>query len=111
MTEGVLFHISPEEFAEMIRKGGIDGQVVDVREEWEWEEVRLEGAVLIPLGKLPAKIGEIDPAQKVYLLCAHGIRSLHAARFLLNHGFRNVVNVDGGVAAVLTEWKRREERS
>jgi rhodanese-related sulfurtransferase len=33
-------------------------------------------------------------------MCAHGIRSLHVVQFLLNNGFADVVNVDGGLAEV-----------
>jgi rhodanese-related sulfurtransferase len=99
-TDPNRYHISPEEFARLYREGKLDGQVIDVREPWEWEMHRLEGAKLIPLGTLPERLDEIDPDQKAYLLCAHGIRSLHAAVFLLNHGFKEVVNVDGGLEAV-----------
>ncbi|MDN4594189.1 rhodanese-like domain-containing protein [Polycladomyces subterraneus] len=94
------YHISPEMFARRYRKGELDGIILDVREPEEWEVDHLDGAVLIPLQHLPHRLHELERDQKVYVLCAHGIRSIYAANFLLSQGFRRVVNVDDGMAAV-----------
>jgi rhodanese-related sulfurtransferase len=63
----------------------------------------------MPLGSLPERLTEIDPNKTIYLLCAHGVRSLHAANFLLQQGYADVVNVDGGLAEVLLYLEQEEE--
>ncbi|MBN2909713.1 rhodanese-like domain-containing protein [Polycladomyces sp. WAk] len=95
------YHISPKVFARQYRRGELgDGIILDVREPEEWEADHLDGAILIPLHHLPNRLHELDRDKTVYVLCAHGIRSIYAANFLLNQGFRRVVNVDDGLAAV-----------
>lgn len=82
-------------------------EVIDVREPVEWELVHLEGCKHIPLGSLPERFEEIDADKTVYLLCAHGVRSLQATQFLLRQGYQDVVNVEGGLAEVLLyiDWE------
>lgn len=76
---------------------GADGQLIDVREPGEVAEGSLPGAVNIPLGDLPARVGELDPNRRVVLLCRSGGRSGQAAEFLSGSGFGDVVNLAGGM--------------
>lgn len=76
--------------------------MLDVREPWEFELARIEGSTLIPLGQLPLRLAELDPARETVLICHHGVRSMQAAFFLKAHGFDNVINLRGGVDA----WAR-----
>lgn len=97
------YHISAEEFATKYKNREFDEtmiQIIDVREPEEWEVYHLERSKLVPLHTIPDRLGEFEKTKKIYLLCAHGIRSIHAANYLLNHGFEDVVNVDGGLAEV-----------
>jgi molybdopterin/thiamine biosynthesis adenylyltransferase/rhodanese-related sulfurtransferase len=71
-------------------------QILDVREPGEWEINRIHGATLIPLGDLPARIGELDPARDVVVYCHLGIRSAHAVGLLRGAGFR-AWNLSGGI--------------
>lgn len=73
--------------------------LLDVREPWEWGVCRVPGAVLIPMGELPARAEELNKAAETVVICHHGVRSYHAARYLETIGFDNVVNLSGGVAA------------
>jgi adenylyltransferase/sulfurtransferase len=73
--------------------------LVDVREVDEYEVCSLPGAVLIPLGELPARIGELNPADEIILQCKSGGRSLRALQFLQAHGFQNLANLTGGIMA------------
>lgn len=73
--------------------------LLDVREPWEWNVCRLPGTVLIPLRELPDRLAELDSAAETVVICHHGVRSYHAARYLETAGFGNVVNLAGGVAA------------
>ncbi len=69
--------------------------VIDVREIDEYEEVRVPGVVLIPLGEVAERIDEIPVDVDVYMLCRSGGRSMRAAQFLAQHG-RSPINVAGG---------------
>jgi molybdopterin/thiamine biosynthesis adenylyltransferase/rhodanese-related sulfurtransferase len=75
--------------------GGL--QVVDVRQPHEWEICRLPSATLIPLGDLPRRMGELDPAVPVVVYCHTGVRSLMATRMLQAAGFDSVKNLAGGI--------------
>ncbi|SDW57871.1 Rhodanese-related sulfurtransferase [Marininema mesophilum] len=74
--------------------------LLDVREEREWEIYRLEEALLIPLHTLPYNLDRLDQKKEIYVLCAHGVRSAHAAHFLHQQGYPQVINVEGGMAEV-----------
>jgi adenylyltransferase/sulfurtransferase len=71
--------------------------ILDVREPQEWQIARIDGAVLIPLGEVPQRYGEIDKYQLVVCQCRSGIRSAKAAAFLRSVGFERVVNLTGGI--------------
>ena len=74
--------------------------IVDVREEWEYEEDNI-GAQLIPLGDLPDRISEIAHLkdQEIIVHCKTGGRSGRAQKYLISQGFTNVINLTGGIEA------------
>lgn len=72
--------------------------LVDVREPDEFEEVRAVGAVLIPLGQVPARLDELPRDGTVYVICRSGGRSMRAAELLVASGV-DAVNVAGGTLA------------
>jgi sulfur-carrier protein adenylyltransferase/sulfurtransferase len=74
-------------------------QILDVREPWEFQLARLPGAILIPLGELAERAGELDPARPVAAYCHLGMRSLQALRFLQGLGFRELAHLSGGIEA------------
>ena len=78
------------------------GQLLDVREHWEYELVHLPGATLIPLGELPQRWTELNRALPVLVYCHHGLRSWHAACMLQMQGFGDLANLAGGIDA----WAR-----
>ncbi len=78
---------------------GDDGQLVDVRQPDEVAEGTLPGAVNIPLDLLPDRIGELDSARRVVVLCRSGGRSTMASELLTAAGFPDVVNLAGGMLA------------
>lgn len=73
--------------------------LLDVREPWEWNVCRLPGAILVPMRDLPARLGELGKSAETVVICHHGVRSFHAARYLEAMGFENVSDLAGGVAA------------
>ena len=74
-------------------------QILDVREPWEYELARIPGAVLIPLGELMIRVGELDPDRPVAAYCHHGMRSLQALGFLQSVGFTDIAHLSGGIEA------------
>jgi len=75
--------------------------LIDVREPNEYEEFNI-GAQLIPLGKIQSmQADELDDLkdEEIILHCRSGKRSATAALFLETMGFKNTVNVEGGVLA------------
>lgn len=83
--------ISARVLAERIARNGIT--VIDVRNQSEWRESHLRGAVHIPLGFLPRNLDSVPREQPVMVHCASGYRSTIGASYLRAHGFANVVNV------------------
>jgi molybdopterin/thiamine biosynthesis adenylyltransferase/rhodanese-related sulfurtransferase len=73
--------------------------IVDVREPAEFEICRIPGAVLIPLGQLRSRAGELDPSQEIVLQCKVGGRSANAAAYLKSIGFARARNLTGGILA------------
>jgi len=71
--------------------------VIDVRNEGEWAGGVIDGAQLIPLTRLTREFGILDKSQKYYVHCAGGYRSMMACSILRKNGFRNVVNITGGI--------------
>jgi sulfur-carrier protein adenylyltransferase/sulfurtransferase len=95
-NEERISDISPRELATRIERGD-DIQLVDVREEWEWQIARIPGARLIPLGMLEDEASTLDPKREVVLMCKSGVRSLHAAEELADAGFSKLTNLSGGI--------------
>jgi adenylyltransferase/sulfurtransferase len=73
--------------------------LVDVREPYEWDIANLPGAKLIPLGTVAARADELDPDTEIVLQCRSGKRSAEALGILKEKGFKNLVNLKGGILA------------
>jgi rhodanese-related sulfurtransferase len=95
---GPVPELSPDELAER-RRGPRPPVLVDVREPWEHQIARIEGARLVPLGSLGAALSTFDPAEEYVLYCHHGVRSLAGAEFLRRRGLTRVANLAGGIDA------------
>jgi molybdopterin-guanine dinucleotide biosynthesis protein A/rhodanese-related sulfurtransferase len=87
--------ISVVELAERRAKGAT---LFDVREPHEWEEVRVPGAVLVPLGTVPDFLDDFPDSGEVLVICRSGARSMRACEWLASQG-RAPVNVAGGTLA------------
>ncbi|GAB7022633.1 rhodanese-like domain-containing protein [Salidesulfovibrio brasiliensis] len=72
--------------------------LLDVRQPWEYEELHIPGAMLIPLPEVPERLGDIPRDRPVITYCRSGGRSAAAARILAGEG-REVVNLVGGASA------------
>jgi rhodanese-related sulfurtransferase len=89
--------VSPKDVSEALAKGG--AVLIDVRERSEYDDVRIPGSVLIPLGELPARLAEVPTDRDVYVHCRMGGRSARAVDYLRTFGRPNSYNVSGGIDA------------
>ena len=82
--------------------GASPPEVIDVREPWEWEVAHIAGSRLIPLGRLPEVVSELDSRRDIVTVCHRGARSLAALRLLEGAGFSRVKSLAGGIDAYAT---------
>ncbi len=101
----MIDHVRPAQLSAWFAAAPAGSQpvVLDVREPWELQtaSVRAEGfeLVAIPMGELPTRLDELDPARPIACLCHHGARSLRVAAFLQHNGFEHLANITGGIHA------------
>lgn len=84
------------EFEQLLRKGTLN--ILDVREDDEFESGHIEGAQHIPLGEIPTSLEKLDKSKEYHVVCFSGSRSAMASKYLAQNGFK-VVNVMGGMSA------------
>ncbi|MGI9642023.1 MAG: MBL fold metallo-hydrolase [Acidimicrobiia bacterium] len=84
----------------MARRAEIDGlQLVDIRNPGEFALGSIPGALTIPVGQLPERLGELDPSAPTVVFCAGGYRSSVGASVLRDAGFGDVSDILGGYGA------------
>ena len=89
--------LTPAEARELLARDA--GTVLlDVREDWEFARVHVEGSRPIPMDELPDRLEELNPEHTLVVLCHHGNRSQQVAIWLQSHGY-DVNNVAGGIEA------------
>ncbi len=92
--------LTPAEVAALL-EGPDAPLLIDVREESEWNEVHIPGAMLIPLSQFVARQEEIPAGRALIMQCRSGGRSGQAALALRTAGRTNVANLAGGI----TDWE------
>jgi rhodanese-related sulfurtransferase len=92
------FEISPADAAELLKEK--QARMIDVREPWEFATAHIEGSVPMPMGDVPARAHqELDPEERLVLICHHGVRSMNVAVWMRNQGFERAQSVRGGIDA------------
>lgn len=76
-----------------------DAYLLDVREPDEWAAGHAPGAHHLPMMEVPARLAEIPTDADVAVICRSGGRSGQVVAYLINNGWENVRNVDGGMHA------------
>src|SRR6267143_7230749 len=71
--------------------------LIDVREPWEHQVCKIEGAKLIPLGSLAASLQTLPDVDEVICYCQHGMRSLDAAAWLRFQGIERAKSLAGEI--------------
>lgn len=95
------YEISNRELKELLAQGGgAKSVLLDVREPWEYDEARIEGSVLMPMGDVRSRAHqELDPEAHIVAICHHGTRSLSVAAWLREQGFGQAQSLRGGIDA------------
>ena len=82
------------------RKLLLDGAVsLDVRQPDEYAAGHIDGAIHIPLGELAENTQRLPHDRPVVVYCGHGERASSGASLLEGAGFRDLINLDGGIGA------------
>jgi rhodanese-related sulfurtransferase len=108
MHPGGIPTISPRDAAAALGEDGPAGThatrplIVDVREPEEFSSERIEGSVLIPMSQFVARHEELPRDRPLVMQCHSGSRSASATMYLVQRGWTDVRNLDGGIAA----WMR-----
>ena len=90
------YELSPQEFKAAMDKDP-SAVLVDVRETFEWDICRIDGAQLLPLSSFEPAKSELDPDATIYLYCYKGKRSMLALKELKKAGFNKLKNLSGGI--------------
>ena len=91
--------ITAHELKARLEGEGTKPVVLDVREPWEVNVVALPGAKHIPMAQVPLRLSELDREAEIVVLCHHGVRSMQVAYFLERQGYKNLLNLRGGINA------------
>ena len=89
-------NVAPDDAYNMVSKR--DGlYLLDVRTPGEFQQVRLEGAHLIPIDQLVNRLTELPKNRPILVYCAVGSRSAQVVNYLARHGYPEVYNLYGGI--------------
>lgn len=92
---GTETELTPEATAELIAAGA---QLIDVRQDYEWDAGHIEEASQIPLEQLPGRAEELDRDRPVVFQCRSGSRSSFATSAFREAGYE-AFNLAGGLQA------------
>jgi rhodanese-related sulfurtransferase len=92
------YEISAAEAAAVLAER--NARLIDVREPWELAAAHIEGCVPMPMGDVPARAHqELDPEERLVIVCHHGMRSMNVAVWLRNQGYEQAQSLRGGIDA------------
>ena len=92
---------------EKILEHGSAPTIIDVREDFELEISKMDGAIHIPMNELPKRLDELNADEDYVIMCRTGVRSAQICEFLANQNFKSVANLTGGI----NEWAKRVDDS
>jgi rhodanese-related sulfurtransferase len=92
------YEISAANAAALLKGKG--ARLIDVREPWEFATARIEGSEPMPMGDVPSRAHqELDPEERLVVVCHHGIRSMNVTVWLRNQGYEQAQSLRGGIDA------------
>ncbi len=89
--------IDVKSLKQLILQKTTDLLLLDVREKYEYELCRLEGALLIPLNTIPQHLHDLPKDKHIIVYCHHGMRSASVVTYLKSNGFIRISNLEGGI--------------
>jgi len=93
----VQIEITPQEVERRLRAGE-KLRLVDVREPFEFQQARIEGAKLIPMRSVPQALSNLQEEENpIVVYCHHGMRSLQVVGWLREQGLENCTSMAGGI--------------
>jgi len=96
-----IIQITVQELAQRLAGDRQDLQLIDVREHDEVEIAAIAGFTILPLSEYEEWARDFkekfDPQLETLVLCHHGMRSAQMCQWLVNQGFTNVKNIEGGI--------------
>jgi phage shock protein E len=101
--------VSPEVFQSKVESGNV--QLIDVRTPKEFKQGHLKNAKNMHLydQDFGSQIDKLDKKETVYVYCKAGGRSAEAVEIMQNHGFENIVELDGGTDSWTENGKPLEQ--
>ena len=96
------YEVTAAEAAALVKAG--EARMVDVREPWELATASIAGALAMPMGDVPGRVHqELDPEERLVIVCRHGVRSMNVTVWLRNQGFEQAQSMRGGIDAWAAE--------
>ena len=92
----VARNLSPQEAFNLVEKRS-DLYLLDVRTPGEFQQVRLEGAHLIPIDQFVKRLAEVPKERPILVYCAVGSRSAQVINYLARQGYTEIYNLYGGI--------------
>lgn len=93
------FEITPQELRRRLDSGE-SVKLIDVREPFEHQTAHIEGAVLIPMNTVPARLQQLEAMadeRPLVVYCHHGVRSLNVVNWLRQQGVDQCQSLAGGI--------------
>ncbi len=72
----------------------------DIREAEEFAQSRIPGSVLLPLSEINRRLDDFPRDREIIIYCRTGHRSRYLIEILAEHGYTNLINLEGGIV----EW-------
>lgn len=95
------YEVTVQDASALLKEG--QARLIDVREPWEFATAQVEGSLLMPMSDVPSRAHqELDPDERLLILCHHGARSLSVTNWLRQQGFEAAQSVAGGIES----WSR-----
>ncbi len=96
---GGIKNISTDELGDKLDDDNNQNKIIfiDVREPSEFESGHIEGMVNVPLSTIEAGNAKLSKDAEIVLICRSGNRSMQAAEILKESGYRQIINVEGGI--------------
>ena len=71
--------------------------LIDVREPWEYNVAFIENSIHIPISEIQNRMHDFEESEDIVFICHHGIRSRMVGIYFQQNGFKNTINLRGGI--------------